>query len=485
MNKAEALGPLDKVARFPEILQFLGDSLFLSLSYWVYFALRFKSGIFGATSHADWQTVALAGLVLAAFWMLLFWFSGLYRNWYVRSPFHEVFTVYRVTFIGSIALMITVLLDDSSSTVQSSRWIGLMYWLIVGSLVASGRLVVRSVQRRLRESGAYGVRAVIVGCAAKARELFLDVQRAPAWGYRIQGVVLDGEEEHREWLRLQSQEGLPEALGVLGDAPGIFASVRPAEALVSMGAPKHEVMLELASLCTERGVQMKIVPDLYEIFSGQTRTMQIYGTPLIEVSQQLMKPWEEVAKKIVDIAASVAVLVLGLPVWLAVAVIIKLDSPGPVFFAQERVGKNGRVFTLYKFRSMRTDAERNGPQWATMNDPRVTKIGRFIRKTHIDEIPQFWNILKGEMSLVGPRPERPYYVDKFTKEIPVYPRRLTVKPGITGWHQVKYETYNETLEDVMNRLRYDFFYIENMSFTLDLEIIVRTVFRVLKGHGQA
>ena len=252
-----------------------------------------------------------------------------------------------------------------------------------------------------------------------------------------------------------------------------------------MDRPDHEQLIEIASICATYNIVVKIVPDLYEIFSGQARTMQIYGTPLIEVSPQLMKPWEEVAKRLLDMLVSSLVLLLGMPVWIAVAIAIKIDSQGPVFYSQTRVGRGGKHFTLHKFRSMYTDAEKHGPQWATMNDPRVSRVGRFIRKTHLDEFPQFWNVLRGDMSMVGPRPERPMYVEKFTEAIPWYPRRLKVRPGITGWHQVKYETYDETLKDVRERLRYDFFYIENLSFKLDLEILVRTVFRVLKGHGQA
>ncbi|MFM8771525.1 MAG: sugar transferase, partial [Candidatus Kapaibacterium sp.] len=156
----------------------------------------------------------------------------------------------------------------------------------------------------------------------------------------------------------------------------------------------------------------------------------------------------------------------------------------PMFFVQDRVGRNGRVFRMAKFRSMTVD-EKRGPTWTDKNDPRVTPFGKFIRKTHLDEIPQLWNVLKGEMSLVGPRPEQPFYVEKFTAMLPYYRRRHKVRPGVTGWWQVKAKSNPESLEEIQQRLRYDFFYIENMSFKLDLEIMVRTVFVMLKGHGKA
>ncbi|RPI67225.1 MAG: exopolysaccharide biosynthesis polyprenyl glycosylphosphotransferase, partial [Ignavibacteriae bacterium] len=185
-----------------------------------------------------------------------------------------------------------------------------------------------------------------------------------------------------------------------------------------------------------------------------------------------------------DLFVSVTVLLVGLPVWLLLAAIVKLTSSGPVFFRQPRVGRNGQVFKMVKFRSMYSDDKR-GPTWTASNDPRVTPIGRFIRKTHLDEIPQLWNVLVGEMSLVGPRPEQPYYVEKFTEMLPYYRRRHKVRPGITGWWQVKARSNPESLQEIETRLRYDFFYIENISFKLDVEILVRTIFVMLQGHGRA
>jgi exopolysaccharide biosynthesis polyprenyl glycosylphosphotransferase len=178
------------------------------------------------------------------------------------------------------------------------------------------------------------------------------------------------------------------------------------------------------------------------------------------------------------------VLVAGLPLWILIAILIKIDSRGPVIYKQERVGKDGKIFTLYKFRSMYENAEAlTGPTWATKNDPRVTRFGKILRKLHLDEIPQFVNVLKGDMSLIGPRPERPVFVEKLSKEIPLYRRRLKVKPGITGWAQVKYK-YDESIEDVKKKLQYDLFYIENMSLRMDLKIIAYTILHILSGRGQ-
>jgi len=184
-----------------------------------------------------------------------------------------------------------------------------------------------------------------------------------------------------------------------------------------------------------------------------------------------------------DIALSLGLIVFSIPITIISALIVKLESKGPIFYKQERMGLNGKIFKIYKFRSMVSDAEKiSGPVWSTKDDPRITRFGKFIRKVRIDEIPQMLNILKGDMSFVGPRPERPFFVEKLSNEIPLYKRRLKVRPGVTGWAQVKHK-YDENIEDVKMKTRYDLFYIENMSLRMDFKIIFRTVFVVLFGKG--
>jgi len=201
------------------------------------------------------------------------------------------------------------------------------------------------------------------------------------------------------------------------------------------------------------------------------------------VTPEIMKPWEESLKRALDVLVAFLVLVLGLPFWILVAALIKLDSPGPVLYRQERLGKNGNSFRIFKFRSMATDAEKkSGPVWAAKKDPRVTRVGRIIRKLHVDEVPQFINVLLGDMSLVGPRPERSFFVEKLAAELPLYKRRLRVRPGITGWAQVKHK-YDESIEDVKVKLKYDLFYIENMSWRMDLKILFNTFYVMLMGKG--
>jgi exopolysaccharide biosynthesis polyprenyl glycosylphosphotransferase len=196
-----------------------------------------------------------------------------------------------------------------------------------------------------------------------------------------------------------------------------------------------------------------------------------------------MSPWEETMKRILDVAVSSVVLIVGMPVWVLIALIVKLESPGQIFYKQERVGKDGERFNIIKFRSMREDAEKAGPQWAHKKDPRITRVGKWLRKLHFDEVPQFVNVLNGNMSLVGPRPERPMFVESLSKEIPLYMRRLKVRPGITGWAQLKHR-YDETIEDVKKKVQYDLYYIENMSLRMDMKILLSTATHMFLGRGR-
>ncbi len=468
----------------PPFLQFAADFLTFLLSYALYFLIRIESGWFANRLQPGWDEAILAGLALSVFWHLFFWIAGLYRNWYVRSPFEEIASIFKTTFVGCMLLFVTIFLDDLSrssatSAALNSRFVLLIYWAMLVIFVSLGRIGSRILQRKLRTRGIVVYPTVLIGTPKEVASFSQSLERAPALGYRPIGAIVT------EYPAQPEQFPLP-ILGTVSEVRTLLQQERPSVAIITMEHGHSESLLEMVHTAQEFGIAVKIVPNLYEVFSGQVRTMQIYGTPLIEISSHLMKPWEMAAKRLLDITVSAAILVGGLPLWLLIALLIKLDSPGPIFYVQERVGKGGKIFRMYKFRSMVVNAESQGPQWAQANDPRVTRIGRWLRKTHLDEIPQFWNILKGDMSLVGPRPERPHFVEKYSKLIPYYKRRLVVRQGLTGWNQIKRTDYEqETLEIIRERLRHDFFYIENMSFKLDLEILIRTVFIMLRGKGTA
>lgn len=464
----------------PRSLQLAFDVVAVIFSLFAFLLLRevFEPGF----RRYDLEMKMLAMLLSIAYWVVMFWSGGLYKDYYIRSPFEEFFVVLKQTLAGVAVLFFLIFIDSGEQFKSNPRFTILLYWIVLFLSACIGRLSARQLQRYLREHGIIRVPTVLVGTIPRLRSLLEDLHKEKAWGYDVLGVVPVRDEQHGDGLVHRGQP--VRTLGSMTDLSVVLRQARPREVLISMEQPDHNELLEVTAQCADEDCTVKIVPDLYEIFSGQARTQQIYGAPLIEVSPDLMQPWEEFAKRTLDIVLSLFVLVLGMPVWLLVAALVKLTSHGPVFFLQDRVGRHGHQFKMFKFRSMVTDTSRQ-PSWTAKNDPRVTPVGRFIRKTHLDEIPQMWNVLKGEMSLVGPRPEQPFYVEKWSTILPYYRRRLKVRPGITGWWQVKAKSNPESVEEIQQRLRYDFFYIENMSFKLDLEILVRTVFVMIKGHGRA
>ena len=272
-------------------------------------------------------------------------------------------------------------------------------------------------------------------------------------------------------------------MGTYSDLPAIAKKEAISALIVAHVSGSANEILKILTFCGDIKVTIYMVPSLMDVISGHLKTHQIFGVPLLVLLQDHMPPWEAQIKRLVDIFISGSILVLGAPVWLLVGAVIKFSSPGPMIYNQVRVGRNGKNFTMYKFRSMVQDAEKHsGPAWASKSDPRITTIGRFIRKTRLDEIPQFLNVLKGEMSFVGPRPERPFFVEQLVQEIPWYVRRIKMKPGVTGWAQVKHK-YDSSIDDVKQKVLYDLYYFENMSLVLDIKIILRTFWVVLTGKG--
>ncbi len=460
----------------------VADIVAINLAFVLYYWMRIKTGWIEYSIEPE---LVLPMLFLCLYWVVWFAFFGLYTSWSSQSRLDELLTLFRSIIVGLLVLFFAIFIDDEATESHAqSRFLIVGYGILMFGGVALGRLSLRFVQRKLLQSGIGGRNTIIVGWSDKAFQLFDMILKYPTLGYNIVGFVKPSSKGRRVPVpRVEKREGA-KILGSTRDIPALIKKHNVRDVLIGLDSTEHDQLVDVIHNCNGQDVSMKIMPDLYDIVSGQARISSIYGFPLMEVMPQIMKPWEAALKRGLDLLVSSVILVLGIPIWILVAIAIVLNSKGPVFYKQERLGKNGKVFKLYKFRSMRADAERkSGPVWARKDDPRVTSVGKVLRRAHLDEVPQFLNVLVGDMSLVGPRPERSYFVEKLAKDIPLYKHRLKVQPGITGWAQVKHK-YDESVDDVRTKLKYDLFYIENLSWRLDLKILFNTLYVMLLGKGQ-
>ncbi len=495
----------------------LSDAVTLFLAYFVFQAVRASGGL-GAS--ADPSVFALpSAWVLCAFWLVLFLFAGLYRERRAASRFDEFVTLLKVVTVGTLLLFFLLFIERLDPL--AARTSVAVYWVCVLGFSELGRFAVRSVQkaRILRGHGLH--KAVIVGWSRQVEQLYGEIARYPAAGLQIVGAVrlqaepaaelaLAGAADaylwggdgpvanpasgdgapvaaeataHGDTVPSFDSDGLSTAVHSIAALPDLIDRLGVQDVLIALGPDDHAYLDEVLRVCDGRSVALKLVPDFYTVIGGMARTEHMYGLPLIEVLPEPIPAWEKSTKRLLDIVVSAAVLVAGLPLWLAVGALVKATSPGPAIYRQTRTGQHGRRFTMYKFRTMQDDAERHtGPVWAQKGDPRYTSIGQVLRALRLDEIPQMWNVLKGEMSLVGPRPERPYFIETLAREIPLYSRRHRVQPGITGLAQVKWR-YDQDIDDVRQKLKYDLFYIENMSLRMDFQILLQTVRTTLTQQG--
>jgi len=455
------------------------DLTFLTMSFLVWAWLRRELGFF---SETDITTLLIFSTLTNTLWLALFAFRGMYTVSYTKSRVDEFISVFKTVSIGLLIIFFVTFEGkiDLVSPPHLSRMFIINYWITLLLFVTTGRLIYRTIQKALLMRGIGHRKTLIIGWGKRSWELADKINKYPALGYKVIGFL----SEKRVEEKAPCHYGDLPLLGEANEIEKILKTTKAQEIVLALKGSARKKVMDIMDLCSGAPVNFYIVPDLYDIVVGQARTNQIYGFPLIAIHPVVMPPWEQRTKRIFDVAISASILLFFSPLWLIVAIAIRIDSKGSILYKQERVGKDGKDFMIYKFRSMIQNAEeKSGPQWAQKSDPRVTRIGKWIRKLRIDEIPQLFNILKGEMSLIGPRPERRHFVEKFKQEIPFYTRRLRVKPGITGWAQIK-SGYDASFDNVKTKLQYDLFYLENMSLRMDLKVIINTIYVMLMGKGQ-
>lgn len=452
----------------------------ISWSLFFYYRKAFvESRKFGIEVLVNLDERFIQGLVLIPlFWLLFYTILGNYRRVFRKSRLKELFQTLISTLIGVTALFFALILDDEVLNHRTYYQSFAVLFTLHFVFTFSFRFILSSITAHKIHSRQIGFPTLIVGSDAKAVELYeeLEGQRQSS-GNLFKGFIRVNEREHYP---------LGDKLPFLGNIEKLIEAIEThkiEEVLIALESSEHEQLQRILTLLEDRNIIVKIIPDMYDILSGSVRMDSIFGTPLIQVTQDIMAPWQQVTKRAGDIFVSSLALIALSPVYLLTAAAVKFSSPGPVFYKQERIGKGGKPFFIIKFRSMIMDAEKAGPSLSSDHDPRITKFGRFMRKVRLDEIPQFFNVLIGEMSLVGPRPERQFFIDQIVVKAPHYRHLLKVKPGITSWGMVKYG-YAENVDQMIRRMKFDLLYIENMNLLVDLKILIYTVQTVLLGRGK-
>ena len=449
----------------------INDLVMVALSFYLAYWLRQRIAIPPPVQIAPFTDYVGMMAIQVIIMVILYFFSRLYDVKRSMPRLDEFYRIFAATSIGTVATIAftTFLFKNTALELDFPRVMVIYAWLLTVVLVMAGRSLLVLMRNWLRRRGLWSDRLLIVGTDDVGRMILQKVRQMPRLGYEVVGFI-DGDDPPVKEIM-----GIP-VLGGIDDIPELIREHEIEEVIIGRPELDHQQILSIISRCERGQVGIKIFPDLFQIIATELSIGDLGGLPLLTVRDVALRGWKLTLKRAVDLLGSAVGLVILSPVFMLVALVIKLDSPGPVFYAQERMGLDARSFWCLKFRSMRTDAESDGPGWTVEADPRVTRLGRLMRRLSIDELPQLINVLLGDMSLVGPRPERPVYVEQFRRSIPRYMDRHREKAGMTGWAQVNGLRGDTSIAE---RTKYDLWYIENWSLWLDFKIILRTFFAAL------